>query len=73
MDSLGETRSNGRIEFSMKWKLEVVVAAVNSNTPKSEGTPGTKLLAGSLSELAKTAAAPAPKDPVTSTASVVNP
>lgn len=73
MDSLGETRSNGRIEFSMKWKLEVVVAAVNSNTPKSEGTPGTKLLAGSLSELVKTAAAPAPKDPVTSTASVVNP
>ena len=73
MDSLGDTRSNGRIEFSMKWKLEVVVAAVNSNTPKSEGTPGTKLLAGSLSELVKTAAAPATKDPVTSTASVVNP
>lgn len=73
MDSLGETRSNGRIEFSMKWKLEVVVAAVNSNTPKSEGTPGTKLLAGSLSELVKNSATPAPKDPVTSTASVVNP
>lgn len=73
MDSLGEARSSGRVEFSMKWKLEVVVAAVNSNTPKSEGTPGTKLLASSLSELAKTSAAPALKDPVTSTASVVNP
>ena len=65
VESLGSTQGGGRIEFSLKWKLEVVVAAVNANTPKSEGTPGTRLLAGSLNELVKSSAA--------SPASVANP
>ncbi|MEZ5458183.1 MAG: hypothetical protein R3E65_02255 [Steroidobacteraceae bacterium] len=43
----------GRFEFSMKWKLEVVVAAVESKLPADEPAPAAKLLAGSLQELAK--------------------
>ncbi len=73
MDTLGGTQSSGRIEFSMKWKLEVVVAAVNAKTPKAEGTPGTKLLAGAVDELAKKPATPTVQDPVTAAAAAVNP
>ena len=43
----------GRFEFSMKWKLEVVVAAVESKLPADEPAPAAKLLAGSLQALAK--------------------
>lgn len=47
----------GRFEFSMKWKLEVVVAAVEAKTPADKPAPAAKLLAGSLQELAKGVAA----------------
>jgi hypothetical protein len=41
----------------MKWKLEVVVAAVEAKTPADKPAPAAKLLAGSLQELAKGVAA----------------
>jgi hypothetical protein len=64
MGSLQEPAAAGRLEFSMKWKLEVVVAAVESSAPKAGGTPASKLLSASLQELAKGVAA----EPVSSTA-----
>ena len=73
MDTLGGTQGSGRLEFSMKWKIEVVVAAVNAKTPKAEGTPGTKLLAGAVDELAKKPATATAQDPVTAAAGAVNP
>jgi Holliday junction resolvasome RuvABC DNA-binding subunit len=53
MGTLQEPVAAGRLEFSMKWKLEVVVAAVESSAPKTGGTPASKLLTASLQELAK--------------------
>jgi hypothetical protein len=53
MGALQEPVAAGRLEFSMKWKLEVVVAAVESSAPRTGGTPASKLLSASLQELAK--------------------
>jgi hypothetical protein len=53
MDTLQEPVAAGRLDFSMKWKLEVVVAAVESSAPKAGGTQASKLLTASLQELAK--------------------
>jgi hypothetical protein len=53
MGALQEPVAAGRLEFSMKWKLEVVVAAVESSAPKTGGTQASKLLSASLQELAK--------------------
>jgi hypothetical protein len=57
LGSLQQPAAAGRFEFSLKWKLEVVVAAVESKTPADKASPAAKLLAGSLQELAKGAAA----------------
>jgi hypothetical protein len=62
MGALQEPVAAGRYEFSMKWKLEVVVAAVESSAPQASATPASKLLTASLQELAKGADA-APVSP----------
>lgn len=59
MQTLSSASGTGRLEFSMKWKLEVVVAAVNARTPEAAGTPATKLLGGSLQSLGEQSAAAA--------------
>lgn len=56
LGSLQQPAAAGRFEFSMKWKLEVVVAAVESKTP-ADKPAAAKLLSGSLQELAKGVAA----------------
>lgn len=53
MGALQEPVTAGRYEFSMKWKLEVVVAAVESSDPQRGGSPASKLFSASLQELAK--------------------
>lgn len=57
LGSLQQPAAAGRFELSMKWKLEVVVAAVESKTSADTPAPAAKLLAGSLQELAKGVAA----------------
>jgi hypothetical protein len=53
LGSLQQPAAAGRFEFSMQWKLEVVVAAVEAKSPTDKPTPGTMLLSGTLQELAK--------------------
>lgn len=69
LGALSGTGGAGGFEFSMKWKLEVVVAAVKAQAPTPAGTPASNLLTGSLQSLGeKLASQPATAAAKTATA-----
>lgn len=51
MDVLQSSVGSSRFEFSMEWKLKLVIDAVEANEPKPAPTPGTQLLTASLEVL----------------------
>jgi hypothetical protein len=51
-ENLGQNTSAGSLRFSMSWQVRVVVAAVEAQTPRAEGTPGTRLLNEAATSLA---------------------
>lgn len=51
MDVLESSVGSSRFEFSMEWKLKLVIDAVEANEPKLEPTPATQLLTTSLQVL----------------------
>jgi len=63
LDTLATPNSSGRLEFSMRWKLSLVVAAVEAGAPKPAQSvdSGTSLLTRSLKVVA--AQAPATSAP----------
>lgn len=55
LDNLGNVAGSGRVEFSLRWKLNLVVAAVAAAAPQAAqaSNAGTTLLTQSLQDVAK--------------------